>query len=473
MPLLFRKLSQYHISRYFRLGFLLWDIVLLNMAVITPQLIQFHDLHRMEVMEVQTIALLCNMIWIFLLFYKKYDQNIRVERTETILIRTFRLLFMHMSMVAIFIVALKYEEISRLRMLYFYISFFVYLTFFRIFFMTVLKYARSRGYNFKKVVIVGANATGKNMQKILMKNLSYGYHVMGFFDDDPEFQPNSSIILLGKLDEIENYIAKEKVDEMYVALRKDNIAAINSLVEICERNMVRIKFIPAYLKYTKARKVDISFYENIPVFTLRKEALESTFNRLIKKTFDLCFSSMVILFIFPWLFPVLMILIKMESPGPVFFRQKRSGRDNRNFTCLKFRTMQVNNESDVAQATAGDARITKLGAFMRKTSLDELPQFFNVLWGNMSVVGPRPHMLLHTEQYSELINNFLVRHYAKPGITGWAQISGFRGETKELEDMESRVNYDIWYIENWTFVLDLKIIFLTVFNAIRGEKNAY
>jgi undecaprenyl-phosphate galactose phosphotransferase/putative colanic acid biosynthesis UDP-glucose lipid carrier transferase len=470
---IFKILSQYRLSRYFRIGFLLWDIILLNLAIITPQLIQFGEMHRLESMQIQTIALLCNMIWIFLLFYKSYEQNIRVELIETILKRTFKMLFIHMAMIAMFILALKYDEISRLRMLYFYICFFVYLTFFRIFFMTILKYSRSKGYNFKNVVIVGANATGKNMQKILMRNLTYGYHVLGFFDDHAQPNPNSSVNLLGNLDAIQDYLIKEQVDEMYVALRKDNIAAINGLIELCERYMVRLKFIPAYLQYTNSRKVDISFYETIPVFTIRKEPLQSNFNRVIKKIFDLCFSLFVILSIFPWLFPIIMILIKIDSPGPIFFRQKRSGQDNRNFSCLKFRTMRVNSNSDTAQATAGDARVTKIGAFLRKSSMDELPQFFNVLWGDMSVVGPRPHMLRHTEQYSELINNFLVRHYAKPGITGWAQVNGYRGETKELVDMEKRVKYDIWYVENWRFLLDLKIVFFTVFNVVKGEKNAY
>jgi undecaprenyl-phosphate galactose phosphotransferase/putative colanic acid biosynthesis UDP-glucose lipid carrier transferase len=205
----------------------------------------------------------------------------------------------------------------------------------------------------------------------------------------------------------------------------------------------------------------------------RKEPLEAPINRLTKKAFDVVFSFFVIVGIFSWLFPVLMILVKLSSPGPIFFRQKRSGEDNRDFTCLKFRTMRVNQLADELQATAKDPRITKLGAFMRKTNLDELPQFFNVLWGNMSVVGPRPHMLKHTQEYSALIDNYLVRHFAKPGITGWAQVNGYRGETKELIEMKKRVEFDIWYIENWSFLLDLKIVWLTVRNMVKGEEKAY
>jgi putative colanic acid biosysnthesis UDP-glucose lipid carrier transferase len=262
---------------------------------------------------------------------------------------------------------------------------------------------------------------------------------------------------------------------MYVALHIDKIETINQMTQLCERYMVRIRYIPDFQLYTKTNRVQVSFYGNgnVPVLMLRKEPLETNLNRIIKHVFDFCFSLVVIIFVFSWLFPILFILIKFNSPGPIFFKQKRSGRDNESFYCYKFRTMYVNDKADALQATKNDARITKVGSFLRRTSMDELPQFLNVLMGNMSVVGPRPHMLSHTEQYSELISNFLVRHYAKPGITGWAQIHGFRGETKELCDMEARVEHDIWYIENWSFLLDLKIIWKTILNMFHGEKNAY
>lgn len=165
---------------------------------------------------------------------------------------------------------------------------------------------------------------------------------------------------------------------MYVALHIDKIEVINKLIKICEQNMIRIKFIPDFQLYTKSNKVEITFYENTPVLMLRREPLEFAVNKLIKKAFDVCFSALVILLIFPWLFPVVMLIIKLESPGPVFFKQKRSGRDNRSFTCLKFRSMYINDLADNKQAGKGDSRITKFGAFIRKTSIDELPQFFNV-----------------------------------------------------------------------------------------------
>jgi len=201
--------------------------------------------------------------------------------------------------------------------------------------------------------------------------------------------------------------------------------------------------------------------------------LENLLNRSKKRAFDIVFSIFVIVFVLSWLLPILAILIKLGSSGPVFFVQIRSGRNNRPFRCYKFRSMRVNKNADKKQATRDDERITKIGAFMRRTSLDELPQFFNVFRGNMSVVGPRPHMIKHTKQYSQLIDRFMVRHFLKPGITGWAQIKGLRGEIKTVDDMLKRVEADVWYLENWSFLLDLKIIFLTLKNSILGDKNAF
>lgn len=445
-------------------------MVLLNLAILISGMMKLDRMDYLFFKETQTIFLLANFIWLGLLLYKDSYRIIRVETIESILSRTIKKIIIHAAIVAIFVVSLDYDDISRVQLLYFYFFFFFFLMLSRVFSMKILKYVRYKGYNFRNVIIVGANNTGKRVLKILSKNLTYGYRFLGFFDQN---QDKAMLNVLGGFDNIEGFITREQVDEMYVALHIDDIDVINKLILICEQHMVRIKFIPDFQLYTKSSRVEISFYENMPVLMSRPEPLESAFNRLVKKIFDVCFSFLVIVLIFPWLFPIIMILIKIESPGPVFFKQDRSGRDNKSFSCLKFRSMRINRASDNLQAQKGDSRITKFGAFMRKTSIDELPQFFNVFIGNMSVVGPRPHMLFHTQEYSELIHNYLVRQYAKPGITGWAQINGYRGETKKLIDMENRVEFDIWYIENWSLLLDLKIIVKTVLNIFQGEKNAY
>jgi len=200
---------------------------------------------------------------------------------------------------------------------------------------------------------------------------------------------------------------------------------------------------------------------------------DELYNRLIKRTFDIAFSSLVIVFVLSWLYPIIALLIKLESKGPVIFRQERSGKHNESFWCLKFRSMHVNEESHHKQASRNDNRITKIGSFLRRTSLDEFPQFLNVLIGDMSIVGPRPHMLKHTEQYRDVVDNYMARHFLKPGITGWAQINGYRGETTALDAMVKRVQHDIWYLENWSALLDIKIIFSTAYQVLIGDKNAF
>lgn len=467
-------LSTYRFSRYYKIAFLVWDVVLLNTAIVISFWLHYGSLARIVLKEVQTISLVSNLFWIFILLNKDAYRIVRIERIESILLRMIRHLFIHAALIAFFITVLQYQVISRTRLFYFYSFFFIMLFVSRILMMKTLKHIRASGYNYRNVVIVGANIKGERMNRILSKDLTYGYKVLGFFDDEPDGTELKAPVL-GKFAAVENYLGLQKIDEMYVALSIDKIEIIDKLTALCERFMVRIRYIPDFQQYTKANRVELVFYGNgnVPVLMLRKEPLESNLNRIVKKIFDFCFSLFVIVFVFSWLFPILMVLIKLNSPGPVFFVQERSGRDNKSFPCFKFRTMYVNDDAHKMQATQNDARITKVGAFLRKTSLDEFPQFFNVLLGNMSVVGPRPHMLSHTEQYSELINNFLVRHYAKPGITGWAQVNGFRGETKELSDMEGRVEYDIWYIENWSLLLDIKIIWKTLVKVFVGDKNAF
>lgn len=467
------RFSKYHFSRYFKLLFVIWDVVLLNFAIFLSAILRFGSLDKLFLKEVETISLLGNLIWIGLLIYKDSYRIIRIEPIESILKRTIKKIILHAAITAVFVVFLKYSDISRLRLVYFYLIFFGLLMISRYLSMKLLRYIRAIGFNFRNFIIIGANDTGERIRKILAKDLTYGYRFLGFFDEKVDPFAFISAPLLGNFDSIEDFVINNEIDEMYIALHIDNINVINRLIQICEQHMIRIKFIPDFQLYTKSSKVEISFYENTPVLMFRPEPLEFTINRLIKKVFDVCFSFVVIILIFPWLFPIIMIIIKIESPGPIFFKQERTGRDNRTFNCLKFRSMKLNNVADLKQAKKGDSRVTRFGAFMRKTSIDELPQFFNVFYGDMSVVGPRPHMVNHTKQYRELINNYLVRQYAKPGITGWAQVNGYRGETRELIDMENRVEYDIWYIENWSLLLDLKIIVKTVINVFKGEKNAY
>ena len=277
---------------------------------------------------------------------------------------------------------------------------------------------------------------------------------------------------LGTTDQVEKYALEKDIDEIYCTLPGTNDEKILRLLNFSEKNMIRFYMVPEIYRNIKKSMV-MEIMESIPLLTLRREPLQAFYNRALKRAFDIVFSLGILCTIFPFLYIIVGFLIKRSSPGPIFFKQKRTGLYGRDFECYKFRTMRVNAEADTLQAVKDDPRKTKIGDFLRRTNLDEFPQFINVLKGDMSVVGPRPHMLKHTEQYSALIDKYMVRHLVKPGVTGWAQVTGYRGETKTLEQMEGRVKRDVWYIENWSFFLDLKIIVVTLLNMCRGEKNAY
>lgn len=246
----------------------------------------------------------------------------------------------------------------------------------------------------------------------------------------------------------------------------------DKIIDTATRHMVRLYIIPD-INGLDINNTNLVSFNGVPMIKSFSEPLEEKGNRIYKRIFDVVFSLTVLIFILSWLYPILAILIKLEDPGPVLFRQKRSGYLNREFYCLKFRSMKVNHEADIKIAYKNDTRITKTGRFLRKTSIDELPQFFNVLVGDMSVVGPRPHMVFQTNLYSELVKKYMIRHFTKPGITGWAQVMGSRGEIRDISDMEQRVEKDIWYIRHWSLMLDFKIVFLTIMNIIKGDKQAY
>ncbi|MDE6279893.1 MAG: exopolysaccharide biosynthesis polyprenyl glycosylphosphotransferase, partial [Paramuribaculum sp.] len=257
----------------------------------------------------------------------------------------------------------------------------------------------------------------------------------------------------------------------FYALSGENEEALQRVIRIADDNMARFYYVPRLTRFI-TRGFTLTALGPMPVLASKANPLKRRANRVIKRTFDIVVSSVALIMSPLVLIPV-GIAIKISSPGPVFFRQKRTGYRGRDFECLKFRTMKVNTTADTAQATKNDPRKTRLGNILRHTSIDELPQFWNVFKGDMSVIGPRPHMLRHTEQYSRLIDQYMMRHTVKPGITGWAQVNGYRGETRELWQMEKRVEFDMWYIEHWSLLLDMKIMFRTVYNAIVGEKNAF
>lgn len=332
----------------------------------------------------------------------------------------------------------------------------------------LIKSYRRRGYNYKRVVIVGTNATARRLYDGMLSDTGFGYKILGFFDKD--WRPDFVGRYCGTLDNLEAFVKKNRIDQIYYTM-PGHAEILTKVVKIADDNVVDFFYVPQISQYI-SRSFQMETIGPVPVLNLRRNPLKKAINRSLKRGFDIVFSSVVLLF-YPLIFIPVATVIKLTSPGPIYFKQKRTGYRGREFYCYKFRTMHVNADADRAQATKDDPRKTRFGDFLRRSSIDEIPQFINVLKGDMSVVGPRPHMLKHTEEYSKIVDQYMVRHLVKPGITGWAQVNGYRGLTDELWKMEKRVEYDVWYIENWSFVLDLKIIVRTVLNAIGGESNAF
>ncbi|MCW3081636.1 MAG: Undecaprenyl-phosphate glucose phosphotransferase [Segetibacter sp.] len=323
----------------------------------------------------------------------------------------------------------------------------------------------------KKVIVIGYN----ELSKRLVENFDRYYKsisVAGFFEDEEYISGNGSLPMLGRINDSVQYAIENNISEIYSTVSPERNFYIYELAQLAETNFIRFKFVPDFRMFIN-RKVHIDFARNIPILSLRTEPLENVDSQLKKRSFDIIFSVFIIFFMLSWLVPLIALLIKLESRGPVFFTQLRSGKNNNPFLCYKFRSLKVNHEAHNKQVTRDDDRFTRIGRFLRKSNIDELPQFFNVFRGEMSVVGPRPHMLKHTEEYSQTLNHYMIRHFVKPGVTGWAQINGYRGEIKKKKDLRGRIEHDIWYMENWTMWLDLRIIVLTVYKSIRGDKNAF
>lgn len=337
----------------------------------------------------------------------------------------------------------------------------------------LVKRVRLRGKDRKTVVLVGNNKVCVQLYYELSSEVWAGYNVVGYFGDHPQTDFPDACPFLGRPQEIIGYLRRNpQVKGLFCNLSRPGKDTVRALIDYCENHLIHFYMVPDMPDYFQ-NSMSLDRVGMIPYLSLRKEPLCHPGNRLLKRGFDVACSLVFLCTLFPVIALVVAVVSKCTMPGPVFFRQKRSGLNDKEFYCYKFRSMRVNEEADKVQATRNDPRITRWGHFLRKSNLDETPQFFNVLRGDMSVVGPRPHMLKHTEEYSCLIDKYMVRHYVKPGITGWSQVSGFRGETKELTDMEHRVRNDIWYIEHWSFMLDLYIIFKTIANTLRGDKNAY
>ena len=441
--------------------FFLGDIFFLNISILLSFIIGKESTYLIDTGDKVYLLIFSNLAWLFLVMVSN-PYNVTKGWSASKMVKSqLAFIFIHLLIVASLIFFFKRTySFNQIGMIYglFVVIFFSWkaITYYfrKVFTEEVLA---------KNYILVGKNEAAKEIRKYYLLNPQLGYKFLGYF----EFESDSSIV-----ESIRQFCVEKEVHEIYCCPTHLNDLALRQLVNFGLDSLIKVKIV-SNTSDDSQRPLQFDDSEKQLRSDIAVIALDEFRNQFIKRFFDLLFSSAFLILIMSWLLPIITIVIKLDSRGPVFFRQLRSGESNKSFWCFKFRTMIVNQESDSKQATKDDPRITKLGHFLRRSSIDELPQFINVFIGNMSVVGPRPHMLKHTEEYSKLIDKFLGRHYVKPGITGLAQCMGYRGETKDLADMENRVRLDRYYIENWTFWLDIKIIFLTVVSLIRGSDKAF
>lgn len=439
------------------------DMLMLNLALyIAP--IMAHGTGNYETSNYKFQAIFLNFLWVLVIHFRKLYEDFLSQESTLFIQETFNACIVYLLSAGIVTVFSSLSSVAGSYHMLLFMTVTVLFTSFllleRVIILSLRKTYREKAPH-SNVVLLGNQAMLDRVFTSIQEN-AFMYNVVGTFD-----------LADGNFNNLLNFLSGNTVHEIYCEYGSLPQEDMQRIMTEADRRMIRLRFLFNYPDFVSRNAKLSTGFGQFPVLTFRTEPLQDGLNQLIKRAFDIFFSLFVILFVMSWLTPILAILIKLDSKGPVFFRQLRSGKNNKPFMCFKFRSMYVNGESDTVQATLNDARFTRVGRFLRRTSLDELPQFFNVLFNTMSIVGPRPHMLAHTEKYKQLLDNYMVRHFVKPGITGWAQVSGYRGETKLLAEMERRVQHDVHYLENWSFFLDLKIVFLTIWLLLKREQKAY
>ena len=407
------------------------------------------------------------LIWLSLAYFIGFYEVYRFTKPVEIMTMLFKQFFLFLLLIIAFFSITREIILSFRALLLYMVTLFVSITFCKsLLFYYLKKYRIVLGGNYRNAIIIGYTESSKNLQQLFQNRPDYGYRFKGFFSDKVK---NDTI--KGTITHVEEFVLQNKIDDIYCALEELSSEQLKNLVEFADYYKKTIKFIPESNEiYAKNLKID--YYEFFPILSLKRTPLNEPLLKFSKRLFDIVFSLCIIVFLLSWLVPIIAILIKLESKGPVFFKQGRPGLDEKEFFCYKFRSMQMNDKTEES-VTKNDPRITKLGAFLRKTSFDEMPQFFNVFLGDMSIVGPRPHLWSHNNEYQKKIKKYNFRLHIKPGITGLAQVKGYRGEIENDEEMANRIKYDLFYIENWSLLLDIKIIVLTVINVFKGQEKAY
>ncbi len=423
--------------------------------------------------EYAFFMLYLNIAWVVIaLLVKEYSEK-NVSSFELFSKSAMRAFFYFMLSCIIYLFFSHQFLISRLFTIVVLLSFSLALLFNRFLYLFIYNHYKKKGSLLNRVVIIGYNNLSKKLAGYLEKDFS-NKTIVGYCEESENVSELSNYPILSNVRDTLSVCMQYGATEIYSTIAPEQNRDIYNIINEAEINCIRFKVIPD-LKIFINGYGQIDFINDIPVISLRHEPLEDIDNRMKKRAFDVIFSSIAILFLLSWLFPIIALLIKLSSRGPVLFLQGRVGRDNKIFKVYKFRTLKTNDDDDknFKQVTKNDFRITSIGKFLRKTNMDELPQFFNVLAGQMSICGPRPHVPALDNAYKKIVHEYMVRQFLKPGITGWAQVNGQRGETKSAFKMKKRIECDLWYLENWSLWLDVKIIFLTVYKMIKGDEDAF
>ena len=460
-------------QKIFNTAQILIDILIFLSSMASAYFLRFmnYDGVHIQIDFYLKISILAIPVYLLIFNYYQLYESYRAKRLILEISRVIKSNLLGIVLIFILSFLVKEVNISRLVILIFGMINTSLMILSRIVLRKTLRSLRSKGYNIKRMLIIGCNSLAAEFLQKITVNKNLGYTVVGFlsdkFDGTDGSNPICTVPFLGRIDDLENIMEQDKLDEVIVALEYDQYHFLPAIIEACEKAGTKVSVIPFYTKYLPAKPY-IDEVEGLPVINIRRIPLDNLMNNLMKRGFDLAASFFLVLVLSPFLMAVA-LGVKITSPGPVFYKQERVGLNKDNFMMYKFRSMRVATDGSdkIAWSTKNDPRKTKFGAFIRKYSIDELPQLFNVLNGTMSLVGPRPELPYHVYNFKEEIPLYMVKHQVRPGITGWAQVNGLRGDTS----IKLRIEHDIFYIENWSFLFDIKILIMTVFKGLVSKSE--
>lgn len=447
------------------------DLLILNLFYLLCQFIFSGKINFKLIDAYLMYWAISNALWLILSFFLRAYSEKLIMSFQTFTKRTIQVYLFWIIFIMFYLYFTRELVISRLFIVTTIASFGIGLLLNRFIYLGINRYFRNSDFLIKKVIILGYNDTAKKLAKYFEEE-GLNTQLIGYIENEENVKELSNYPILSELNNALQVAKDLNVEEIFSTITPEQNKSIYQLMHQSEKECIRFKIVPN-LSLFITRDVHIEYFGDLPILSLRSEPLDDVGNRIKKRTLDIVVSLFAIIFILSWLLPLLGLLIWIESGSPIFFKQLRTGKNKKPFLCWKLRSMSSNTDADLIQATKNDMRVTRMGKFLRKTSLDEFPQFINVLRGEMSLVGPRPHMVKHTSDYSKIVDEYMIRQFIKPGITGWAQVNGYRGEITNPEQIQMRVNKDVWYLENWTLWLDIQILFLTIYHIFTGDKKAY